>query len=59
MKYKVLCPICGSENWDCTQEEILPHLGEANMMCKCDDCGASWSLSFLISDMGIADIEPI
>ena len=25
----------------------------------CPICGASWSLSFLILDMEIADIEPI
>lgn len=58
MKYKVLCPICGSEDWISEDEDILPHLGEAVMVCKCVDCGASWSLSFVISDMVMSEIDP-
>ena len=57
MKYKVLCPICGSEWWDAEDQDILPRLGEATMVCKCMDCDATWSLSFTISDMDISDIE--
>ena len=49
------CPKCGSTAYDCADTENNPFSGLYWEYCYCEDCGAEFTVEYVVSEITLND----